>query len=129
MAFYQSMQQMARDLLAPTSQGGLGQGELVLHHNTIPDPDPNKPWEIPEPIVQMELIRGAVRGVSQELIGKEVGGAVIVASDLEAICEVPQIPYTVGDNLYVDSDPMKIIDIHKIPAAGVTAAVRFLIRG
>lgn len=128
MAFYQSMQQMARDLLAPTSQGGLGQGELVLHHNTIPDPDPNKPWEIPEPIVQMELIRGAVRGVSQELIGKEVGGAVIVASDLEAICEVPKIPYTVGDDLYIDSDPMKIIDIHKIPAAGVTSAVRFILR-
>ena len=127
--FYSSMAAMARDLLAPTSQGGLGQGNLVLHHNTIPEPDPDKPWEIPEPIVQMEVIRGAVKGVSEELIGKEVGGTVIVASDLVAICEVPQIPYTVGDNLYIDSDPMKIIDIHKIPAAGVTSAVRFILRG
>lgn len=129
MAFYAQMAAMARDLLKPDTEGGLGQGNLVLHHNTIPAPDPDKPWEIPEPIVQMELIRGAVKGVSEELIGKEVGGAVIVASDLEAICEVPQIPYTVGDDLYVDSDPMKIIDIHKIPAAGVTAAVRFILRG
>lgn len=128
MAFYEQMAAMARDLLKPDTEGGLGQGKLVLHHKTVGTPDPDNPWDPVEPTVQMEVVRGAVRGVDQELVGKEVGGTVIVASDKVAICEVPQIDYVAGDDLYVDSDPLKIIAIEKIPAAGITAAVRFILR-
>ena len=126
--FYTEMAAMARGLLAPTSQGGLGQGEIVLTRKTPGTPGPN-PWEPVEPVMQAETLRGAVRGVSQRLVGTEMGGTVILASDRQAICEVPQMQYQAGDTLSVDGAPVHIIAFERIPAAGTTSAVRFTIRG
>jgi len=129
MAFYDDMQAMTRDLLKPDSQGGLGQGVITLTRSTPGTPNPNAPWEPVEPTTQTVTINGAVRGVSERLIGTEVGDAVILASDKQAICEVPSIEYTAGDVLAVDGKPVHILSFSKIPAAGVTAAVKFIIRG
>jgi len=125
--FYQQLQQMARGLLAPTSQGGLGQGQIVLTR-IIKGVPPNE-WTAAVDTTESEPIRGAVRGVSKELIGAEVGGAVILASDRQAICEVPSQPYTAGDILSIDGVPVHILSVTNIPAAGVTSAVKFIIRG
>lgn len=127
--FYAEMGKMARELLAPTSAGGLGQGVIKLIHKTDGTPDPSKPWEPVEPIYTEEVLGGAVRGVGKELIGKEVGDVVIIASDRVAICEAPKQPYTAGDSLLIDGEPVHIISVAKIPEAGITAAVRFIIRG
>ncbi len=127
--FYAEMAAMTRELLAPTSQGGLGQGVITLTRSTPGIPDPEASWEPVEPITQTITIKGAVRGVSKELIGTEVGGAVILASDRQAICEVPSIEYTAGDVLSVDGKPVHVINVQNIPAAGLTSAVRFIIRG
>lgn len=127
--FYSQMADMARGLLAPTSVGGLGQGEIVLTRTIKGTPDPSAPWIPPVDTTESQTIRGAVRGVSKELVGTEVGGAVIVASDRQAITEVPRQPYTAGDILSVDGVPVHILSVTNIPAAGVTSAVRFLIRG
>lgn len=127
--FYTDMAKMARDLLAPTSQGGLGQGQITLTKVTPGVKDPAQPYRAVEPTRQTVPIRGAVRGVSKELVGTEVGGAVILASDRVAICEVPSIEYMAGDTLTVDGVPVHIIAFEKIPAAGITSAVRFIIRG
>lgn len=126
--FYTEMAAMTRGLLAPTSQGGLGQGEIVLTRKTPGTPGPN-PWDPVEPVTQAETLRGAVRGVSQRLVGAEMGGTVILASDRQAICEVPQMQYQAGDTLSVDGVPVHIIAFERIPAAGTTSAVRFTIRG
>ncbi|WP_313237886.1 hypothetical protein [Delftia acidovorans] len=126
--FYSEMAAMTRDLLAPTSQGGLGQGEIVLTRKTPGTPGPN-PWDPVEPVTQSETLRGAVRGVSQRLVGTEMGGTVILASDRQAICEVPQMQHQAGDTLSVDGVPVHIIAFERIPAAGTTSAVRFTIRG
>lgn len=126
--FYTEMAAMARGLLAPTSQGGLGQGQIVLTRKTPGTPGPN-PWDPVEPVTQSETLRGAVRGVSQRLVGTEMGGTVILASDRQAICEVPQMQYQAGDTLSVDGAPVHIIAFERIPAAGTTSAVRFTIRG
>lgn len=127
--FYDDMAKMARGLLAPTSQGGLGQGTITLTRSTPGTPDPEAPWESVEPTTQTEVLRGAVRGVSKELVGTEVGGTVILAADLVAVCEVPSMTYTAGDVLTVDGVPVHIIAFERIPAAGVASAVRFTIRG
>lgn len=127
--FYSDMAKMAKGLLAPTSQGGLGQGEIKLTRKIPGTPDPLKPWEPVKPATQTEPLRGAVRGVSKQLIGTEVGGAVILASDRQAICEVPSIQYTAGDVLSVDGVPVHILSYERIPAAGIAAAVKFIIRG
>lgn len=127
--FYQELAKMARDLLAPTSQGGLGQGVIKLISKTPGVIDPSKPWEPVQPVITEQVLRGAVRGVGKELIGVEVGGTVILASDRVAICEVPSQPYTGGDVLSVDGVPVHVIAVEKIPAAGITSAVKFTIRG
>ncbi|HSH83588.1 MAG TPA: hypothetical protein VK979_00295 [Guyparkeria sp.] len=126
--FYSEMATMARDLLAPTSQNGLGQGTITLTRTSPGTPGPN-PWDPVAPVTQTVTIRGAVRGISKELVGTEVGGTVLLASDRQAICEVPPIDYTAGDVLSVDGVPVHVIAVEKIPAAGVTSAVRFTIRG
>lgn len=125
--FYSDMAKAASALLAPTSAGGLGQGVIVLSRITQGVP-PND-WTPPEETIQSETIRGAVRGISKELVGTEVGGTVLLMSDRQAITEVPQMAYTAGDILSVDGVPVTILSVTKIPAAGVTSAVKFLIRG
>lgn len=125
---YTRLQGTTRRLLRPAAQGGLGQGEIVLTRKTPGVPGPN-PWDPVEPVTQAETLRGAVRGVSQRLVGTEMGGTVILASDRQAICEVPQMQYQAGDTLSVDGVPVHIIAFERIPAAGIAAAVKFTIRG
>lgn len=125
--FYAEMGQMATELLAPTSEGGLGQGTIVLsRQSSVPGANP---WDPPTVTAKTETLKGAVRGVSKELIGVEVGGTVIVASDRQAICAPIAMGYTAGDTLIIDDVPVHIIAVEKIPAAGVTSAIRFVVRG
>lgn len=125
---YTRLQGTTRRLVRPAAQGGLGQGTIVLTRKTPGTPGPN-PWDPVEPVTQAETLRGAVRGVSQRLVGTEMGGTVILASDRQAICEVPQMQYQAGDTLSVDGVPVHIIAFERIPAAGIAAAVKFTIRG
>lgn len=126
--FYSEMADMARDLLKPTSAGGLGQGHLTISREGPPTPGPN-PWDpvVPgEPIV--EKLDGAVRGIDKRMIGTEVGGVVLMASDLQAICAVPSMEFQPGDTFAVDGKPVHVIAMENIPAAGTPSAVRFIIR-
>lgn len=129
MAFYSELAAMVRDLTKPDTQGGLGQGKIVLIHLLPGTQDPLKPWEPVSPIESPEEIQGAVRGVSSKLVGTEVNGVVLNVSDRIAITEVPSIPYAAGDKLSVDGKIVTVLHVQNIPAAGTTAAVRFIIRG
>ena len=129
MAFYAEMAAMARDLLKPDTAGGLGQGTIVLSHKAEGAANPAEPWTPVAPIVATEQLRGAVRGIDRELVGTEAGGTVLLSTDRHAICEVPTIPCEPGDVLTVDGIAMHILIVEKIPAAGTTAAVRFILRG
>lgn len=126
--FYSDLATMARDLLAPTSAGGLGQGTLVLTSITPGTPDPLEPWKPVTPQTTTQTLRGAVKGVSSKLIGVEVGGTVIVSTDREAITEVPSIAYNAGDLFSVDGKEVRVISVQPIPAAGTASAVRWIIR-
>lgn len=126
--FYSDLATMARDLLAPTKAGGLGQGSISLTSITPGTPDPAKPWEPVSPTTTTQTLRGAVKGVSSKLIGVEVGGTVIVATDREAITEVPSIAYKAGDLFSVDGKEVRVISVQPIPAAGVVSAVKWIIR-
>lgn len=127
--FYTEMAAMAASLLAPTSAGGLGQGTIALTRSQPGVINPAKPWEPVVPTLITETLDGAVKGVSSRLVGVEMGGTVILASDREAICTVPKMQYQAGDVLSVDGKPVHIVAYSKIPAAGTTVAVRFIIRG
>lgn len=127
--FYRSMGRVAADLLTHSSQGGLGQGSVVLSRKIPGTPDPDAPWLPVEDTFDRETLRAAVRGVSKELVGTEAGSTVILASDRQAICAVPAMGYTAGDTLIVDDVPVHIVAVQNIPAAGTVSAVRFIIRG
>ena len=126
--FYADVADMARDLLKPTSLGGLGQGYLTISREGPYTPGPN-PWD---PVVPgervVEKLDGAVRGIDKRMIGTEVGSVVLMASDLQAICAVPVLIWQPGDTFAVDGKPVQVIAIENIPAAGTPAAVRFIIR-
>lgn len=126
--FYSELATMTRDLLAPTSAGGLGQGELKLTRVNPGTPDPLEPWKPVPPQTTTQTLRGAVRGVSKELIGTEAGGTIILASDRQAITEVPTLGYEPGDLFSVDGQEVFVIRVDNIPAAGVRSAVRWVIR-
>lgn len=127
--FYEDMANVTRELLAPTSQGGLGQGNVVLSRKIPGTPDPDAPWLPVEDTFERETLLAAVRGVSKELVGTEAGGTVILASDRQAICAPIAMGYTAGDTLIIDDIPVHIVAVQNIPAAGITSAIRFIIRG
>jgi hypothetical protein len=126
--FYSDMAQMARDLLAPTSAGGLGQGELKLTRVTPGTPDPLKPWLPVQPQTTTQTLKGAVRGVDSKLVGTERNGAVLLSSDLVAITEVPSIDYEAGDVFSIDGKEVTVLDVEPIPAAGIRSAVKWFLR-
>ena len=125
--FYEEMLAMVDDLLAPTSADGLGQGTIELVHVKNVS-DPSQPWLPPVESVTSEVIRGAARGVSQNLVGTSIGDTVIQGGDLEVIATVPKEPYQTGDRLRIDGVSMTILSFSKIPAAGITSAVKFIVR-
>lgn len=125
--FYQEMADMVRDLLSPTSAGGLGQGAITLVR-VVQTPNPTQPWDSPTKSTLTETLKGAVSGIDRRLVGTEAGGVVLLESDRIAICEVPAMAYQAGDVLQVDGVPVHILSVERIPAAGITAAVQFIIR-
>lgn len=127
--FYTQMAGVARDLLAPTSQGGLGQGKIELVRYA--DTPPANPWDAPSPPTRTATtLDGAARGVSKEMIGAPVdNGGQIIATDLVVIVAPWGGTYAPTDVLEIDGKPVTILSVTNIPAAGIVSAIRFIVRG
>ncbi|WP_293921140.1 hypothetical protein [Sphingobium sp. UBA5915] len=126
---YERMRATAQRLLAPTSQGGYGQGSILLV-TEIDGPPPSLPWEPPATSTrQVTVLSGAVRGVGKELIGAPVEtGGQIVATDLQVIVAPWGGEYDPGQVMEIDGAPVTILKVENIPAAGTVVAIRFLVR-
>ncbi|ALJ12635.1 hypothetical protein [Sphingopyxis macrogoltabida] len=127
--FYADMRAMATELLAPTSEGGLGQGSIALVRETPGAPGAN-PWDPPAPSTYVRTpLNGAARGVAKELIGAPVEtGGQIVATDKQVIVAPWGAAYDPGDVLELDGAPVTVLKIDNIPAVGVVCAIRFIVR-
>lgn len=127
--FYDDMRQTARELLAPTSQGGLGQGSIALVRYVAGAPGPD-PWSPPsEPMRQITALKGAARGVGKELIGAPVEtGGQVVATDLVVIVAPWGGEVDPAQVLEVDGSPVTILSVKNIPAAGTVCAVQMVVR-
>ncbi len=145
--FYDEMADMARELLAPESAGGLGQGVITVVRTTDGKPDDWPTWEPWEGVetVKTYLLRGAVSGVSKEL----VDGTTILATDQLLICadwmalistqtddddpvtSNTAVPFdlAVPEVVSIDGQPFTTLQRVPIPGAGVKAAHKFIIRG
>lgn len=152
--FYDEMADMARELLAPESAGGLGQGVItVVRTEQTPKPDDWPTWEPWNGVetVKTYLLRGAVSNVARELVGGTgmVDGTTILASDMVLICAdwMALISTQTGDDDPVTSNTVvpfalavpEVVNVNglpfttlqrvPIPGAGVKAAHKFIIRG
>lgn len=128
--FYDEMRGVAIELLAPTSEGGLGQGSIALVRYAPGAPGPD-PWSPPSlPTRQVTPLNGAARGVAKELVGAPVEtGGQIVATDKQVIVAPWGGSYDPGDVLELDGKPVTVLKIDDIPAVGTVCAVRFVVRG
>lgn len=127
--FYDDMRQTAIDLLAPTSEGGLGQGKIELVR-LVPGAPPVNPWDPPAaPTRQVTELDGAARGAGKELIGAPVEtGGQIVATDLVVIVAPWGGSYEPADVLEIDGEPVTVLSIKNIPEAGTVCAIQFVAR-
>lgn len=127
--FYDEMTDVARQLLAPTSQGGLGQGSIQLVRY-LSAPAPANPWDPPAPPTrQITVLSGVARGVGKELVGTPVeNGGQIVATDLQVIVAPWGGAYQPTDVLEIDGEPVTILRVRNIPEAGTVCAIRFVVR-
>lgn len=127
--FYDDMADVVREMLAPTSDGGLGQGSIALVRY-VPGAAPTNPWDPPAPPSRVVTpLDGAASGVAKELIGAPVEtGGQIVATDKQVIVAPWGGSYDPGDVLELDSAPVTVLKIDNIPAVGTVCAIRFVVR-
>lgn len=127
--FYDEMADVTRELLAPTSEGGLGQGsiELIRYIGTA---EPTNPWDPPAPQErEITVLDGAANGVSKQLVGTPVEtGGQIVTTDLQVIVAPWGGEYEPGNVLELDGSPVTVLEVRNLPAVGITCAIRFVVR-
>jgi hypothetical protein len=128
MTIYARVKATAGRLLSPAKLGAAS-GAIVLTRLTITPP--TNRWENPTVTPVSETLKAQAFGVSSELIGSpanEPDGPVVLATDRMVISAVPAMGYQAGDILAIDGAAVTILSVRKIPAAGVTSAVKFLVR-
>jgi hypothetical protein len=127
--FYDEMRQAAIELLAPTDEGGLGQGSISLVRY-VPGAAPANPWDPPAtPTRVVTPLDGAARGVGKELIGAPVEtGGQIVATDKQVIVPPWGGSYDPADVLELDGVPVTVLKVEDIPAVGTVCVVKFVVR-
>lgn len=128
--FYDEMAGVVREMLAPTSEGGLGQGSIQIVRY-VPGPPPANEWDPPaQPERDITVLDGAAGGVDKELVGAPVEtGGKIVATDKMVIVAPWGGVYDPADVLEIDDKPVTVLKVENIPAAGTVCLVRFLVRG
>ena len=128
--FFDEMAAMARDLLKPSDQGGLGaRAGAIKYVRYTPWTPPVNPWDPPNPPTPVELpVRAQSFGINKRLIGTEIANTVIMSADKYVICERIPDGYQPTDVITIDGAPTTILSVERIPAAGVISAIRFIVR-
>ena len=117
MSIYDDLQKVASGVFAEFKQGNLKYRKVTVSGGT--------PYEPGSATNTDTLFNGTVSGVS----AKFVDSGLALATDLQVNCGVlTGIVPTLNDFILVDNVPMKICQIIKKPAAGVTVAYSFIVR-
>lgn len=127
--FYERMRATAKRLLAPTDEGGLGQGTIALVRYEAAAA-PATPWDPPAPPTRkVTPLDGVARGVSAQLVGTPVdNGGQVIATDLQVVVAPWGGEYGPADIIEIDGAPVTVLKVENIPAAGLVCAIRFLMR-
>ena len=121
MPFYDDLQQVARDLLAPDDAGGLGQGAITLVRTTLGTPDPAQPWVPVTPTTTTEDVNQISKTKAEY-----ISAGTIVQTDLAYVIEAPRvIQPKPGDTVSVGGVHVGgVVHVEKFPPHGVTVLVK-----
>jgi hypothetical protein len=114
---YQRMAATAKRLLTDNEQGSVSIGRTVI----TPGVDP---WDGPTASIVWTDIKAVVRGVSAQF----VDGITVLATDLQVVAYIGDYTPLPGDIMMIDNLNITVINQQKIPAAGIIAAWRFIVR-
>lgn len=128
--FFDEMAKMARDVLKPSNQGGLGaRTGSISYVRYVAGPPPANSWEPPTPPVKTTLpVRAHSFGISKQLVGTQIDNTTLIATDLYVICERIPDGYQPTDVIEIDGKTVTTLSVTRIPAAGIASAVKFIVR-
>lgn len=133
--FYEDMAAFAREILAPTSRGGLGQGQVTIHRRALALPDPTAPWEQPSGYRIDEAV--AVDAVVDPNQNTLIDGSVVNTDELIVTTPALDIDLVIGrdgaaftltaaDGSFTAAPVTKIT---RVPPIGRLVCVQFVIKG
>ena len=114
---YQRMAATAKRLLTDNAQGSVSIGRAV----TTPGIEA---WDAPTASISWQDIKAVVRGVSAQF----VDGVTVLSTDLQVTAYIADYQPLPGDLMMIDGLNVTVINQQKIPAAGIIAAWRFIVR-
>lgn len=114
--FYSDAADFVREMLAPTSDGGLGQGSVSLKR-TVTVPGENE-WDPPTETVTVWLLEAAVKRVDQRY---ENGVLIVETVDIVTFA-VPNTVPILTDTLIIDGRERTITSLKPTPSAGTVVA-------
>ena len=127
--FFDEMAKMARDVLKPSDQGGLGARTGSIKYVRLTPAAPGNPWEPPGTPTRTEIpVRAQAFGMNKQLVGTQIENNVLMATDLYVICERIPNGYDPADIIEIDGVDVTILGVQNIPAAGIVSAVKFFVR-
>ena len=114
---YQRMAATAKRLITDNKQGTveIGRASVTSGANA---------WDAPTSTISYTTIAAVVRGVSDQF----VDGSEVMSTDLQVIATIDDYQPLPGDIIRIDGKPTAIINQQQIPAAGIIAAWRFIVR-
>ena len=117
---YARMQATASRLLDRFSQGVI---TLTKPGTETPGPNPWDPPVVTDPVTH--TLNATAKPVSEEFIN----GTTIVATDIEITAAVFGADPDPADQMEIDGQPMTIIEVMRIPAAGTVVVWKLIVRG
>jgi hypothetical protein len=138
---YDEMAAMASELLAPTSQDGLGQGVVTLTRIVYGAADAETPWIPGAEATATYRMDGVAASIADEF----VNGTTIFATDMmltvgpvmtkthvdgvAVAAEVVATALQPGDVVSIDGGVVTIVKEMRLPKAGTLVAWKFVVRG
>jgi hypothetical protein len=119
MGFYDEMQEMATELLAPEASGGLGQGSVTLKRITPGTPNADQPWLPVAPTTESWALGASVRRQHYRYVS---GTLVAETGDIVVFSTPSGVTPMLSDQLIIDGSAREMSELTPIPGAGTVVA-------
>lgn len=132
---YTALQAMMRDLLKPSSQGGLGQSGIELIRTVAGQAaNPDRPWETDDSTESRETLRASAQVVGSDMADGEtvLFGDIIVRAAYPIGVDWRMPEDEDGASLSISFDgrpPVAVVGSYAVPPSGPPVSITFVVRG